>query len=82
MHYNHSDSKEYVLKQLEMEWDREFAERVDQVANENGITQEQFDIMVKEYAWRVKSLFDPSLYKWTDRIRIALHFINPFNKGI
>lgn len=81
MHYNHEAGKKYV-KLLGMQWDEVFAERVDGVALKSGLTQPQWDVMVHEYAWRVKCLFTPSLYPWRARILLALHFINPFAKGL
>ena len=80
MHYHHDDGKAYV-KQLGLQWDRAFAERVDMVALKNGLTQPQWDVMVREYAWRVKCLFNPKMYSWKARILLAMHFLNPFYTG-
>lgn len=81
MNYDHSKGKAFVAA-IDMHWDEAFASRVDRVAHENGITQEQFDVMVREYAWQVKVMFTPKQYDWRSRILIALHFLNPFSKGL
>ena len=57
---------------------RRLAERADFLASEAGITQDQFDLMIREYAWRVKCMFTPSQYSWLARIGLAIHFLNPF----
>ena len=79
--YDTTAAQEYV-KQIGMIWDEVFAARVDAVAHENGITQEQYDVMVREYAWQVKVLFTPRQYTRLGRIFLALHFLNPFSKAL
>lgn len=81
MNYDHSNGKAYVAH-IGMQWDDNFAARVDKVAHDNGITQEQFDVMVREYAWQVKVMFTPKQYDWRSRVLIALHFLNPFSRGL
>lgn len=77
LHYDHTAGQEYC-KMLGMGWDEAFAKRVDTTAHENDITQEQFDVMVREYAWRVKTMWNPRKYTIVQRIMIALFFLNPF----
>ncbi len=79
LHYDHQKGKDFCECNL-MQWDTGFAERMDQVAHAQGVTQEQWDVMVREYAWRVKCLFNPANYTLTQRIGLALHFFNPFAK--
>jgi len=74
MNYDHTAAKAYV-KYIGMIWDEQFADRIDKIAGENGITQDQFDLMVREYSWRVKYMFIPTEYSWVQRIGIALHFL-------
>lgn len=56
----------------------QFSERAD----EYDLTQEQFDFVMREHAWRVKVLFNPKTYRFFVRILLALSFLNPFAKGI
>ena len=79
-HYDNTASQAYV-QHIGMIWDESFAARVDVVAHENGITQEQYDVMVREYAWQVNNLFTPSQYSWLTRVFLALHFLIPLKKG-
>ena len=81
MHYNHEAGKEYV-KSIGLQWDVAFAERVDSVALQSGLTQVQWDVLIREYAWRVKCMFTPPLYSWKQRLLLAAHFLNPFAKGL
>lgn len=81
LHYDHSNGKAYC-EMLEMPWDEDFASRIDELAHEAGLNQEQWDLMVREYAWRVKWMFTPTTYSFTQRIMLALHFLNPFAKEL
>lgn len=81
MNYDHTAGKAYC-DSIGMMWDEAFAERVDEVAFLHNITQDQFDIMVQEYAWRVKVMWNPPQYSYLQRIAIALHFLNPFAKKV
>jgi hypothetical protein len=78
--YNHQPGKDYVAG-LGMFWDEAFADVADPIAREHGLDQKAWDEMVRQYAWRVKCLFDPRLYPYWQRIKIACHFLNPFSKG-
>lgn len=78
LNYDHEPSIVYVTQTLGMGWDADFAARVDQVAHHLEITQEQFEVMVREYAWRIKTMFHPRSYTYWQRILMALYFINPF----
>lgn len=80
MNYSHDAGMAYA-KQLGMEWDAPFAARADAVAHEHGITQEQFDVMVREYSWKMRQTFTPANYPWHARLLLALHFVNPFNSN-
>ncbi len=79
MNYNHADGKRYV-KMIGLLWDEEFAARVDKVAHAHGITQPQFNVMVREHAWRIKCLFNPNSYAPWQRVLLAAYFLNPFAK--
>lgn len=83
LHYDHSPGKRYC-EELGMGWDFAFADRADGVAHEHGLTQEQWDVMVREYAWRIHTLFEPTNYTWPQRIHFAFamaaRFLNPFHK--
>lgn len=79
LNYDHDDGKRYC-EHIGLKWDFEFAQRVDTIAHEQGITQEQFDTMVREHAWRIKVLFSPRAYSIYQRVVIALHFLNPLAK--
>lgn len=78
--FDNTEAKRYV-EHIGMIWDEHFAKRTEAIAHEYGITQEQWDIMVREYAWRTKTLLSPSYYTTLQRILIALRFLNPFAKG-
>ena len=80
MHYHHDDGKAYSAS-LGLGWDEAFAERADKVALKHGLTQPQWDVLVREHAWRVKCLFNPKMYPWKVRFLLAFHFLNPFYTG-
>lgn len=50
-------------------------------AEEAGLSQEQFDFVMREHVWRVKHLFDPTSYPWLSRLVLSLRFLNPLAKG-
>lgn len=49
--------------------------QTDQEFAEAGLTQEQAEVMYRCYAIRVKHLFTPSIYRYLDRVKIALFFL-------
>ena len=79
LHYDHNPSKRYC-ESIGMAWDHNFAERFDLMAERMGLTQGQFDELVREHAWRIKHLFTPATYPWSVRFRFAIYFLNPFSK--
>jgi len=80
MNYGHGDARAYA-RQLALVWDQDFARRIDAVAFENDISQDQFDVLAREYIWKVKCLFTPTYYPLGARLLIALKFINPFARS-
>jgi hypothetical protein len=48
----------------------------------HNLNQEQLDFAMIEHMHRVKYLFTPKNYSYINRIKLAIHFINPFSKGI
>ncbi len=82
MNYDHDNGKHYVVGKLGMQWDKTFAERMDKVLFEAGISQHHFDVLVREHCWRVKYLLSPASYAWWQRVLFALYFLNPFAKKV
>ncbi len=79
LNYNHGPGKRYC-DSINMLWDAEFAARADALVYDEGLTQDQWDLLIREHAWRIKWLFSPRNYSWRDRLAIALFFLNPFAK--
>lgn len=77
--YNHSNARQYVENMDGMIWDEPFANHIDDVIYTHGISQEGFDELVREYAHRVQTMFNPNSYPWWVRICIAAKFLNPFS---
>jgi len=75
LYYDHRASYQYVTETLGMHWDEPFAERMDGVMGVMGLTQEDFDKMVREYAFRVSTLFDPKSYSFWGRMLLGVRFI-------
>ena len=76
--YDETSAKRYVLCTLDMQWDQPFADRMSEVFARLGVTQEQYDVLVREYSFHVCTLFNPRMYSWWDRVKLAAHFLNPF----
>lgn len=76
-YYDWSRMRDYV-KSLGMEFDDVFAHRIDSLAFELKLMPEQLFPLGVEHIRRVKFLFNPRMYGWKTRLRIALHFLNPF----
>jgi len=79
--YDHEAGKRYCAM-LGLQWDEDFARRADEMAHDNDMTQAQFDLLVREYAWKIAWLFCPRTYPWKTRVKLALHFLNPFARHI
>ena len=77
LHYDHQPGKDFCGRYA-MKWDTSFAERMDKIAHKQGLTQEQWDVMVREHAWRLKTLFNPANYTLRERLRMASYFVFSF----
>lgn len=78
--YDHTAGKAYVEMLGGMKWDEEFANRADGIAHAHGLSQDAWDELVREYAWKMKWIFTPKNYTWTGRFMLAMYFLNPFSK--
>lgn len=74
MQFDHTEARRYVTETLGMIWDEPFAERLDLVLFHQMLNQEDFDVLVREYAFRVKTLFDPASYGFWARMLLAARF--------
>jgi len=79
--YDHKPSEAYC-KQIGIKFSYEdFKEFAGRSINYE-FTQEQVDFSMREHAFRIKFFFTPKNYSYLNRIKLALHFLNPFSKGI
>ena len=79
--YDHQPGKDYCEQIGLPYWDEIFANRIDALVRERDLSQDDWDLMVREYAWEIKCMSTPSSYSIWQRIKIACYFLNPFSKG-
>ena len=79
LHYDHQKGKDFCEHNL-MQWDTGFAERMDQLCHEQGLTQKQWDALSCEYVRSLKWLLNPANQPFFSRIGLILRFCNPFAK--
>jgi hypothetical protein len=78
--FNHQPGKDYC-KQIGLPyWDTEFADRMDLMARELEFNQKEWDRAVREYAWKVKIMWNPANYSIWQRIKFVFYFLNPLHK--
>lgn len=80
--FNHQPGKDYCEQIGLPYWDEEFANACDILARQHGLDQKAWDEMVRQYSWKVKLMFTPKTYTYWQRIKFAVHFLNPFSKGL
>ena len=61
----------------------EYAERqIGSIAKANDFTQQQIDVAFRTHLWQVKQLFEPSNYRWAQRVLIALYFLTGWRPNV
>jgi len=79
MHYDYEASKKYCTS-IGLVWlGDNFILEADKDAFNAGFTQEQVDLAIRHYLWRVKYLFTPKNYSWVSRILIVVYFLTGWN---
>jgi len=79
LNYNHNHAKKHVERLPGMIWDAPFAEQADRTLHEFSVSQDGWDVIIPMYANRVHQMFTPSSFSYWQRIKVALHFLNPFH---
>ncbi len=72
--YHYGASREYA-EQLGMSWMEEWVPAIDKLFAEMGLSQDEVDLLMREYMWRIKHLFTTSNYTFWQRVKIALYFL-------
>lgn len=80
LHYDYGASKQFA-ESLSLIWlGDDFVRAADAEAYLLGFTQEQVNAAMRHHLFQVAWLFNPSTYKWRERIAIALWFLFGFGK--
>lgn len=58
-----------------MSFDLSQVEEADRYFDQAEFSQRQVNIAMRLHAWRVKHLFNPAIYGFKDRVKLALHFL-------
>lgn len=81
MTYNSKPSKDYC-EQLGLSFSQEDFDAFVEASKGQKLTQKNVNFIMRQHAWRVKCLFNPKGYRYIDRIKLALFFLNPFAKDL
>jgi len=79
--YDPEPSRAYC-EQIGLVFSEEDFKEFSRLAEKHSLSQTQVDFIMLQHAWRIKCLFNPKSYKLRHRILFALHFLNPFAKGV
>ncbi len=79
--YDPEASKNYC-RQIDLQFSEDDFNEFGRLAKKHSMTHEQVDFVMMQHAWRIKCLFNPKSYSVLVRIKLALHFLNPFAKGL
>ncbi|RAU21087.1 hypothetical protein CU669_15130 [Paramagnetospirillum kuznetsovii] len=72
--YDYTAAKAYS-DQLGLTWADAWLPAIDKTFADNGLTQAQVDVALREWSWRIKWIFTPSNYSKWQRIKLAAHFL-------
>ena len=73
--YNTETVRDYITHTLKLPVDEQGLDEFNDVARQLGLSQLEFEVLVRFHGNTVKRLFDPKSYSYIQRVLIALNFL-------
>lgn len=74
LRYDYTAAKAYS-DSLGLTWAESWLPAIDATFKGAGLTQDQVDLAMREWSWRIAYLFNPKTYSFVQRLKLAGHFL-------